>query len=368
VDNTGNTTLNDGTIVAADMMQINHYYPFGMNMEGNWNGLNGKNKYQYNEKELNSDFGLDLSDYGARFYDAAIGRFPSVDPLSAVYARQTPYAYAANNPATMIDYMGMGPAGQSADGMTNEQWVNASNPAGKGSEAASSAYRGSETGKANYEKSKASSEQRSYDYQNTIKGEDIAASYTVVVTDWYKKVLVNGVQQGDAEYLGSSASLSDCECGCPGKPDCPPPFTNPFTRTISGISGNPWANASTAFGLTAGAFEQNLQNQKLQKINSFNNMRAPYEFQVGQNTKSYLKWARYSTFGSYAGKALGVWGIITTLSDVVERKKTFGRAGVDLGVLYLGTRGGWIGIGVSTVYFASRGIWDYNNPGVLTRF
>jgi RHS repeat-associated protein len=172
VDNTGNTTLNDGTIVAADMMQINHYYPFGMNMEGNWNGLNGKNKYQYNEKELNSDFGLDLSDYGARFYDAAIGRFPSVDPLSPVYARQTPYAYAANNPATMIDYMGMGPAGQGADGKTNEQWVNASNPAGKGSEAASSAYRGSETGKANYEKSKAGAEQRA-------ATSHIAASYVL---------------------------------------------------------------------------------------------------------------------------------------------------------------------------------------------
>jgi RHS repeat-associated protein len=109
VDNTGNTTLNDGTIVAADMMQINHYYPFGMNMEGNWNGLNGKNKYQYNEKELNSDFGLDLSDYGARFYDAAIGRFPTIDILASVYANQTPYAYAANNPISFIDFMGMGP-------------------------------------------------------------------------------------------------------------------------------------------------------------------------------------------------------------------------------------------------------------------
>jgi hypothetical protein len=120
----------------------------------------------------------------------------------------------------MIDYMGMGPAGQGADGLTNEQWVNASNPAGKGSEAASSAYRGLETGKANYEKSEEAAAQRAYDYQNTIKGEDIAASYTVVITDWYQKVLVNGVQQGDAEYLGSSAALSDCGCGGQGQPPC----------------------------------------------------------------------------------------------------------------------------------------------------
>jgi RHS repeat-associated protein len=103
VDNTGNTTLNDGTIVASDMMQINHYYPFGMNMEGNWNGLNGSNKYQYNKKELNSDFGLDWNDYGARFYDASIGRWNSVDPLSENYSLLSPYNYVTNNPVNAID-------------------------------------------------------------------------------------------------------------------------------------------------------------------------------------------------------------------------------------------------------------------------
>jgi RHS repeat-associated protein len=107
VDNTGNTTLNDGTIVASDMMQINHYYPFGMNMEGNWNGLNGKNKYQYNEKELNSDFGLDLSDYGARFYDAAIGRWNAIDPLGEMYGNMSPYQYVMNSPINFIDPTGM---------------------------------------------------------------------------------------------------------------------------------------------------------------------------------------------------------------------------------------------------------------------
>jgi RHS repeat-associated protein len=117
-DHLGNTratfadTNNDGIVTNTDIRQINHYYPFGLNMEGNWtpSGANGEgNKYQYNGKELNEDFGLNWNDYGARFYDAAIGRFPSIDLLADIYANQTPYAYAANNPATMIDYMGMGP-------------------------------------------------------------------------------------------------------------------------------------------------------------------------------------------------------------------------------------------------------------------
>ena len=74
---------NDGVIAVADIKQINHYYPFGMNMEGNWNGAAGSNKYQYNGKEWNDDFGLGLNDYGFRMYDPAIGRFPMVDPARA---------------------------------------------------------------------------------------------------------------------------------------------------------------------------------------------------------------------------------------------------------------------------------------------
>jgi hypothetical protein len=45
-------------------------------LEGNWNGAAGPNKYQYNGKEWNDDFGLSWNDYGARFYDPAVGNVP----------------------------------------------------------------------------------------------------------------------------------------------------------------------------------------------------------------------------------------------------------------------------------------------------
>lgn len=109
-DHLGNTRVNftdknkDGIISKSDILQENHFYPFGMNMEGEWVQTYGKeNKYQYNGKELDSDLGVDLMNYGARFYDAAIGRFTTVDPLAKKYPGISPYAYVANNPLIYID-------------------------------------------------------------------------------------------------------------------------------------------------------------------------------------------------------------------------------------------------------------------------
>jgi RHS repeat-associated protein len=80
-----------------------------MTMEGHGTPILSENQYQYNGKELNADFGLDLYHYGARWYDASIGRWHGVDPLAEAFIVHSPYNYGVNNPIMMVD-----PDGRSA--------------------------------------------------------------------------------------------------------------------------------------------------------------------------------------------------------------------------------------------------------------
>jgi len=86
--------------------QENHYYPFGLRISDL--GLqNSENKYLYNGKEMQDEFGLDWHDYGARFYDAQIGRWHVADPMAEMYYHLTPYNYVGNSPIEYFDPNGM---------------------------------------------------------------------------------------------------------------------------------------------------------------------------------------------------------------------------------------------------------------------
>ena len=83
--------------------ETNHYYPFG----GVFASTGNTQPYKYNGKELDTKKGLNWYDYGARHYDAALGRFTTNDPLAEKYYSMSPYTYCADNPVKFIDPNGM---------------------------------------------------------------------------------------------------------------------------------------------------------------------------------------------------------------------------------------------------------------------
>lgn len=105
-DHLGNTRVTfkpNGSSLTS--LQKVEYYPFGMvavKTDGE-----SDNKYLYNGKELQEVINLELYDYGARFYDAQIGRFTTVDPLAEWHFNYTPYHYTFNNPINFFDLLGL---------------------------------------------------------------------------------------------------------------------------------------------------------------------------------------------------------------------------------------------------------------------
>jgi RHS repeat-associated protein len=102
-DHLGNTRVVLSDSVGTQLKQVTHYYPFGLEMKGIGTTDLSNNKYTYNGKEKQTDFGLDWLDYGARMYDATVGRWWVQDNYSESFFEVSPYNYVVNNPIIYID-------------------------------------------------------------------------------------------------------------------------------------------------------------------------------------------------------------------------------------------------------------------------
>ena len=189
-DHLGNTRVtfgdadNNGLIVNSDIKQLNSYYPFGLNMEGPGFGAQGANKYQFGDKELNTDFGLNWSDFGARWYQSDVPRFLSIDPMAEMYGNMSPYHYGMNSPIVYAD------------------------PTGMMSEAYSFGMSGS-SGSAHdmYQRDAAISESATGKARD-VNEDDIKETHT---PNWE----ATRVEDSEGNVL-----IDNCDCGCPTKPPC----------------------------------------------------------------------------------------------------------------------------------------------------
>jgi RHS repeat-associated protein len=89
------------------LKKCDSYSPFGLTFNSFKREDNLTNDFLYNGKEMQDELDVGWMDYGARMYDAAIGRWHVVDPMSEKYKLISPYAYTANNPIVFIDPNGM---------------------------------------------------------------------------------------------------------------------------------------------------------------------------------------------------------------------------------------------------------------------
>ncbi|WP_202928099.1 DUF6443 domain-containing protein [Cyclobacterium salsum] len=89
--------------IHSPVVQETHYDPWGLELTGLGFQREGvkENRYLYNGKELQD--GLNLYDYGARFYDPAIGRWSVIDPMAHLREWVSPYNFVQNNPLNRID-------------------------------------------------------------------------------------------------------------------------------------------------------------------------------------------------------------------------------------------------------------------------
>ena len=108
-------TITDDYAMSDPIVDVTHYYPFGLAMAGISAKAAGslENKYKYNKGselqhlEFSDGSGIELYATDFRSYDPQLGRFHQIDPLAESIVRNSVYIYCNDNPVKFIDPTGL---------------------------------------------------------------------------------------------------------------------------------------------------------------------------------------------------------------------------------------------------------------------
>ncbi|WP_338870943.1 RHS repeat-associated core domain-containing protein [Spirosoma sp. SC4-14] len=107
-DHLGNirAVLSPSSSGTANVTQWTEYDPWGMELAALSSG-SSTNRDRFNGKENLAEIGNGMLDFGARFYDATIGRWGLIDPLAEKATHWSPYRLGFDNPVSVTDPTGM---------------------------------------------------------------------------------------------------------------------------------------------------------------------------------------------------------------------------------------------------------------------
>lgn len=87
----------------GQVLERNDYYPYGGRHANASLAVDSSNRWRFSCKEIQTTAGVNLLDFGARFYDDRLCRWTTQDPLAEKYPAFSPYVYCKGDTVNRLD-------------------------------------------------------------------------------------------------------------------------------------------------------------------------------------------------------------------------------------------------------------------------